>query len=316
MKGAITDMKQNLILTLDDKDKILDVCKALSSSIRLDILNYLAKKPAIITDVATEFDIPLSSAALYIKNLETAGLISTQTIPGSKGSQKLCGIQVDSVGINIFHSAPFHQPDCLYKESMPVGCYFDYKAQPSCGMASETQDLGSEDNVGVFARPDRFKAQLIWLSVGYLEYRFANAFLKKNAVNRIKFTFEICSEALGYNNDWPSDITVCINGKEIGILHCTGDYGDRKGKLNPSWWNPYSTQYGLLRTVEITTEGCFIDGIYVSDETISSLELVSNENIRFKLEVKEDAEYCGGFNLFGEKFGDYPQDILMELYYD
>ena len=74
-------MKQNLTLTLEDKEKILDICKALSSPIRIDVLNYLAKKPAIITDVAAKFDIPLSSAALYIKNLEAAGLIFTQTIP-------------------------------------------------------------------------------------------------------------------------------------------------------------------------------------------------------------------------------------------
>ena len=30
---------------------------------------------------------------------------------------------------------------------------------------------------------------------------------------------------------------------------------------------------------------------------------------------KEDAKYAGGFNLFGRTFGDYEQDILMELEY-
>lgn len=310
-------MKQNLTLTLNDKEKIVNICKALSSPIRLDVLNYLAKKPAIITDVAAEFGIPLSSAALYIKNLEAAGLIFTQTIPGSKGSQRLCGIQTDMVSIRVFPNADDSEPECLYQESMPVGCYFDYKARPSCGMASSIQgDLGFEDALDVFTSPDRFKAQLIWLSVGFLEYRFSSSFLTNASVNRIKFSFELCSEALGYNNDWPSDITISVNGREIGILHSAGDYGGRKGKLNPEWWNPSSTQYGLLRTVEITSHGCYIDKSFVSSETLSSLGLSQADNIRLKLEVKEDAEFCGGLNLFGKGFGDYPQDILMEFYQD
>ena len=30
---------------------------------------------------------------------------------------------------------------------------------------------------------------------------------------------------------------------------------------------------------------------------------------------KEDAQYIGGFNIFGEKYGDYPQNIIMNLEY-
>lgn len=307
-------MKQNIVLDLDNKEQIVNICKALSSPIRLDILYFLSQKPAIISDVAAEFDIPLSSAALYIRVLENAGLISVQPIPGSKGSQKLCGILVDSVQIDMFRDLHVQGPSYLYRETMPVGCYFDYRAKPSCGMASESHALGSEDNINMFTSPSRFQAQLIWLCNGFLEYRFSNTFLKKNPVNRVLYSFEICSEALGYNNNWPSDVTVSINGREIGIVHCEGDYGGRKGKLNPDWWNPSSTQYGLLRTVEITDTGCYIDGALTCAETIYSLGLLKDDDIRFKLECKEDALYSGGFNLFGEKFGDFPQDIVMELY--
>lgn len=307
-------MKENLILNLDNKDKLVDICKALSSPVRLDILHFLASKPAIISDIAAEFHIPLSSAALYVKVLENAGLIYAQTIPGSKGSQKLCGVLVDHIEIKMFPDMEEKKSSLLYQESMPVGAYFDYHVCPSCGMASETCYLGSEDNVRIFTLPSRFQAQLIWLSQGYLEYRFSNHFFESNSVNRIKYSFEICSEVLGYNNQWPSDITISINNHEIGIIHCDGDYGDRKGHLNPDWWNPSSTQYGTLRCVEITADGCYIDGVHISDENIYSLELADDDFIRFKLEVKEDARYAGGFNLFGEKFGDYPQNIVMEAF--
>ena len=312
----ISTMKQNLLLNLDDTEKLSNVGKALSTPVRLDILNYLAQTPTIISDLAAKFNLPLSSTALHIKVLENAGLITVQPIPGSKGSQKLCGIRIDKIEINMFQEEIANPPDYLYRESMPVGCYFDYSILPSCGMASEQRELGFDDNISVFVSPSRYKAQLIWLSCGFLEYRFSNSFLKNNAIDRVKFSFEICSEALGYNNDWPSDITISVNTHEIGILHCKGDFGGRRGMLNPEWWPEQSTQYGELRTFEITEEGCYIDGVSVSKENIYTLGLPYSDYIKLKLEVKRNAQYCGGFNIFGEKFGDYPQDIVMEFYND
>lgn len=309
-------MKQPLILNLKNAEALSNVGKALSVPVRLEILEYLARTPAIISEIATAFGLPLSSTALHIRVLENAGLIFVRPIPGSKGSQKMCSIRIEKIQIDMFQEEAAASPDYLYRESMPVGNYFDYSVMPSCGMVSELCDLGFEDNISVFVSPSRYKAQLIWLSCGFLEYRFSNSFLKNNSVNRVRFSFEICSEALGYNNDWPSDITISLNTHEIGLLHCKGDFGGRKGVLNPDWWYATSTQYGELRTVEITDEGCFIDDLQVSKENIYTLGLPYGDYIKFRLESKRDATYCGGFNLFGEKFGDYPQDIVMELYND
>jgi predicted transcriptional regulator len=307
-------MKFELQLNLTDRDKLTDLGKAFSSPIRLDILYFLAEKPAIISDVATHFDIPASSAALHIKTLENAGLISVQPIPGSKGAQKLCGVLVSRIDIDMFHSIMTKNRQVLYHEEVPIGSYFDYEISPPCGIVSEVSDIGPEDSLNGFFNADRFKAQLIWLSKGYLEYRFTNSVLKSNPANKVQFTFEICSEALGYNNNWRSDVSIWINGTEIGIIECLGDYGGKRGKLNPSWWSDTSTQYGDLRKVVITDKGCFIDEHKVSDHTIKSLGLDKNNYISMKIGVKPDAKYVGGFNLFGEKFGDYPQSIIMEVY--
>lgn len=73
-------------------------------------------------------------------------------------------------------------------------------------------------------------------------------------------------------------------------------------------------QYGDLRKIWITDNGCYIDEIKVSDYTIKSLQLDTLNYISFKIGVKPDARYVGGFNLFGEKFGDYSQNIIMEIY--
>lgn len=308
-------MKEELKLKLDNRDELVNVCKALSSQIRIDILEFLYIKPAIISDVAVHFGIPLSSAALHIKTLETAGLISVQPIPGSKGAQKLCGVLVSRVDIDIdILRDNGTNSYFLFQESMPIGCYFDYDVSPPCGIVSEISDLGAEDSIRGFFSPERHKAQLIWLTHGYLEYRFSNTILKSTPANKIQFTFEICSEALGYNNNWRSDISIWINNVEIGIVECLGDYGGRRGKLNPYWWNDSSTQYGDLRKIWIKEDGCYVDEKKVSDHNITSLGLQKGNCISFKIGVKPDAQYMGGLNLFGEKFGDYPQNIIMEVY--
>ena len=308
-------MKESLNLNLENRDELVNVGKALSSSIRIDILEFLAEKPAIISDVAAHFDIPLSSAALHIKTLETAGLISVQPIPGSKGAQKLCGVLVSNVNVDVIPNIG-NNSRYLFREDMPIGCYLDYKVSPPCGIVSEISDLGAEDSLSGFFSTERYKAQLIWLTYGHLEYRFSNTILKSTSANKIQFTFEICSEALGYNPNWRSDVSIWLNNTEIGVIECPGDYGGRKGKLNPYWWSDTSTQYGDLRKLWITGNGCYIDERKVSEHTISSLGLNKNSYMSFKIGVKPNAKYVGGMNLFGEKFGDHPQNIVMEVFHE
>jgi predicted transcriptional regulator len=125
------------------------------------------------------------------------------------------------------------------------------------------------------------------------------------------FSFEACSEAPGYNNDWPSDITVWINGHEVATFHCSGDFGGKRGIYNPDWWPDSSTQYGELHHLEITQEGCFGNGRKSSDINLEALGVTESEFISFKIGVKKDAEYMGGINIFGEQFGNFKQNIIM-----
>lgn len=90
-------MKKQIILNLEDIDTIVDVGKALSSKIRIQILKFLIRKSANITEIANQFNIPLSSAALHIKILEEAKMVLSQSVPGLRGSQKLCGIAFEQI---------------------------------------------------------------------------------------------------------------------------------------------------------------------------------------------------------------------------
>lgn len=309
--------KTGLSFDLDSGKQLSDIGKALSSPARIQILNYLIRKPSIISDLSNALGMPISTTVMHVNVLESAGLISVVPLPGSRGSQKRCGVIVGNININIFKENIDVASTLLFRQHMSLGNYFDYEVTAPCGIASEVSNIAAEDDVDGFCMPERVNAQIIWFTIGYLEYRFTNKLLRRmplENIGHIDFSFEVCSEAFGYNNDWPSDISLEINGIDVGTFLSPGDYGGRRGKLNPAWWNDASTQYGDFRTISITHYGCEMDGKLISSETLSSLHMDSGYYIAFRLGVRPDAERIGGINVFGEKFGDYPQGITMEIH--
>ena len=133
--------------------------------------------------------------------------------------------------------------------------------------------------------------------------------------NSIDFSLECCSEAPNFRFFWPSDISVWINGVDIGTFTCPGDFGGRRGQFSPKWWPINSTQYGLLNSWMVNKEGSFINGKKVSSVNIDNLKLTSKDYVSFKIGIKEDATNMGGINIFGRNFGDYNQDITMIISY-
>ena len=65
----------------------------------------------------------------------------------------------------------------------------------------------------------------------------------------------------------------------------------------------------------ITEHTTLINNEESSHVGLSDLFLRDNSFITVRIGNKEDAEYPGGFNLFGQKFGDYEQDINMSFVY-
>lgn len=309
-------MKEHIELDFSEKEQISKVAKALSSNVRLEILDILREKPLNISEISEKMGIPISSTALHMKVLEDSGIVITQSMPGLRGSQRVCGLKINQVTMTLLNQQENFPKDNIYTETMPIGNYFDCKITAPCGIASENTFLSSEDSVYGFYSPDKHTAQILWFTQGYLEYRFPNIQMQKlKHIKSLEFSMEICSEAPGYNNSWKSDITFWINGKEIGFFTSPGDYGGRRGKQTPQWWDNNMTQFGILKSLSITEEGTFLDGEFFSPLTLSDFSLRDNPYISFKLGVKEGAHYVGGLNLFGEKFGDYAQNILMKIIY-
>lgn len=306
-------MQQRLRLTLDDVKHLASIGRALSAETRIEILQLLCNADMNINEIAEALSIPQSSAAAHVKVLEETNLIRTTLQPGIRGSMKLCSKV--SYGIELELNSKRLGNDRTEVIQMPIGNYVDYKVEPTCGIVSEKGPIGEEDEPRCFYHPDRYKAKLLWLGKGYVEYRFPNNLLKHEKEKRVDLSMEICSEDHEYNHDYPSDITLWVNGFDAGTYTCPGDYGGRRGKLNPEWWPDKNTQYGVLKTWSLTEEGTFIDGELVSTTTLSQYQLGNREYISVRIGIKEDARHVGGINLFGDCFGDYAQHIKMVIYY-
>lgn len=298
--------------TLDDADRLSGIGKALSSQARIKILKLLTGKRLSVVEIADNLHIPASSAAVHVKVLEESGLIGTETLTGVRGNAKLCFRTVEGINIDFYTEDADSKCEIV---SMPIGSYVDYKVTPTCGLVSDKGEIDSEDEPGAFYNPDRTKAGLLWMGSGYVEYRFPNHMINGQPLRKLEISAEICSEDHEYNMDYPSDITMWINGKNAGCFYCPSDFGGRRGKLNPEWWPDKNTQYGMLKTWKITENGTYLDNEKVSSYTLSDYELTKDGFISVRIGNAEDAVNKGGLNLFGSSFGDYPQDINMKITY-
>ncbi|HHV09876.1 MAG TPA: ArsR family transcriptional regulator [Clostridiales bacterium] len=307
-------MPKILDLNADNEEILCNVAKALSSKDRIKIIKLLYYNSYNIGEIADLLQIPASTAALHVKILEGANLIHTEQQPGCRGSMKLCSRKNDFVNIRL--NGISKGVDQISTVAMPVGAYTDCKITPTCGLADVNGYIGYEDRPSDFFLPARFNAQLLWTAGGYAEYKFPYPIDPDIKLKQLVLTFEACSEVANYRENWKSDITIWINGYECGTWRCPGDFGARRGRLNPSWWENGVTQYGLLTTLTITETSSLINNEESSRIGLSTLSLKENSFITVRIGNKENADYPGGFNLFGQKFGDYEQDINMSFIYE
>ncbi len=306
-------MSQNISLNLDNVEKLSVIGKALSSDVRINLLKLLCHCSLNVNEIAERMQIPPSSAAMHVKVLEEAGLIRTELLPAVRGSMKVCHKAVDEIVVSTSTSLGTEKVEII---NMPIGAYVDYKVLPTCGLVSEKGPIGEEDEPRCFYHQDRGTAQLLWFGEGYVEYRFPNHMLKTAKETRLELSMELCSEDHEYNLDFPSDITVWVNGVEAGTWTCPSDFGGRRGVWNPEWWPDKNTQYGLLKTWILAENGTYLEEKKLNGYSLTDYRLNESDYISVRIGVKEDAVHKGGINLFGDGFGDFAQGIRMAIYYE
>lgn len=309
-------MGKTLRLSINREEELSKIGKALSSPERIRILNVLQNGSKTIAEIARDLGFPASSTKMHINILKDADLIRIEQMPGTRGNSKLCIRTTDKINIRLSENENF--ANNVISVEMPIGSYTECHVTPTCGLADENGIIGDDDQELDFYLPERIKAQMLWTSSGYVEYMFPNQLMSLpfHVVPReLSVSLEICSEVSGYNESWKSDITMMINGCDIGTWTSPGDFGARRGRNNPMTWYGGRTQYGLLTTWKVNESGGFVNNRMVSRTNLNSLSLMDHQGIRVWIGNLDDALNKGGFNIFGRKFGDYTQDIILTIAY-
>jgi predicted transcriptional regulator len=289
----------------------VEVFKALGNESRWRILSYLGERFVTVNQIARDLGLPASTASRHIALLEEAGLVHTGMRPASRGLEKVVARKFEAILIDL-PDRDGHI-DQVVEISMPIGAYMDFQVEPTCGLASSDGLIGLQDDPSSFYDPDRVSAQLIWFGSGYVEYQFPNRVPAGSIVTSVELSCEICSEAPMHDPEWPSDVSVWINGVHLGEWTCPGDFGERRGRLTPAWWPSTNTQYGLQKRWRVTPGGTSLDGVRLSDVSLDAIELQLERPISVRLGVRPDARHVGGLNIFGRGFGNYPQDLVLSL---
>lgn len=299
-------------LTLDNES--LAVYKALASEVRLQILQALAVSPATVSDLSVQLHLSKSIVSRHVHDLEQAQLIRLDSEnPVEDSRKKPYVLAIDRIQIT-FPKKIYLPFQCKMVE-VKLGYFSDFQALPSCGLASAVGVIGALDDPRSFVLNERIDASLLWFTEGYVEYVIPNFLEANQTPEMLDISLELSSEFPESNNNWPSDITFTINDVKVGTWTSPGNFSDVRGRLTPEWWDSRFSQYGILKHLRISNKDTGIDGVKISDVTLSSLDLKSSPFIKLKIGIDPEAEHKGGLTIFGEHFGNYPQNIVISLYY-
>lgn len=293
----------------------IEIFKSLGSEIRVSILRLLLdNRQMSMNEIAQSLGVSNGALTSHIKKMEETGLIKIDTVRSTHGNQKMCSVNVDRIVIDV-DGEDGEDAGQVFMEEIPVGHFSDYEVYPTCGMSTTEALIGEVDDPRYFAHPERMNAGILWFGKGRVEYLIPNLLPFNTKIDQLTLSFEVGSEAPGVFANWPSDITFRINGVNIGKWTSPGDFGDVRGIFTPDWWFDNWNQYGLLKMLSINKKGTFIDGLKISDANIKQLKLDYKSTIKFEFAVEEDSEHVGGLTLYGTGFGNYNQDIKVQIAY-
>jgi len=301
-------------LTLDDDERLEKLGDSLSSLTRRKILRLIVEKSYSLLELARELDIPMSTVAFHVKILREANLIKAIPNPSKKGNEKNISFECESVSVFFTDSTNVDRFTNIVK--IPLGSFTSFNITPPCAICTKEGIIHPLDDISAFYHPIRLKAQLISFYKGRIVFPIPLENQSPAKLESITISMEICSECPNYNNEWRSNITFYLDDNELATYLSLGDYGDRRGLYTPSFWGNNSSQYGMLVNIRVDNAGTFINGEKTGSTTISDLKLDGKFVTLLKIAVKDDAKYVGGINIFGKDFGDYNQDINVQLAYE
>lgn len=301
-----------MFIQLDQENSF--ILKALASDTRIAIITLLSDTPATVSEVASALGLSKAIVSRHIRLLEDAQIIRLQQDSETTDNRKKkFFLAVDHIAIDF--PQKIHLPFEEVTSEIKLGYYSDFSVTPTCGLASATKVIGELDDQRSFVSNDRVDASLLWFSEGYVEYVIPNNLRPESHMELLELSMELSSEFPESNDAWPSDISFYINDVFLGIWTAPGNYSDVRGKLTPTWWANGLSQYGLLKHLRITNKDTGIDGQKISAVTLDDLNIEDSPFIKIRIGVDPKAKNKGGLTIFGENFGNHPQNILLKFFY-
>ena len=295
------------------QNEIAIFSKALSSKLRVEILQYLAAYPGTgMMELADFFQVSRAAITQNIRQLNEAGLVEFGQSADDSGARKSCYLTEQQFMLNLGRQ---FQKQKIYSTEIPIGQFINYEVMPTCGIATTEKLIGHVDDPAFFADPQRVEAGMLWCGAGYVEYRLPNYLQKGQQVEELQFSMELSSEAPGVAENWPSDLSFSFNDIQLGNWTSPGDYGDVHGRFTPNWWIPNWNQYGLLKLLCINKSGTYVDGLMVSPVRIEDLDINEKKEFLFRIAAPAEALNAGGCTIFGRGFGNYNQGIKFNVIY-
>lgn len=135
----------------DISEKWLPVYEALSSRVRIKIINILAQNSLNIKQIAEELGLSSAIVTMHVKKLEAAGIVHSERKSIKGAVQKICFLDVDSLEIQ-FPSRKA-KVRSYHEFSMPIGHYSDFSVTPTCGIATPEKVIGQFDDPRYFFGP-------------------------------------------------------------------------------------------------------------------------------------------------------------------
>lgn len=292
----------------------INLFQALSADMRIKIIELLKKENLSIQSISNKLNISSAMVTKHITILEECGIVQSSFEKGIRGRLKMCQLNKDDM-ILIFNSNKEDFPKNSIRKMIPVGSFYDFSVTKPCGMASANQLIGFIDEPRVFYYEKKEEIQLVWFTEGKLTYHIPLFDIEIKNLKKIEITLELCSEHPGYNMHYPSDIFFYINNFCLGKYTSPGDFGNRRGRVTPSWWD-LGTQFGRLVNLMIDNVGTYIEGCKVSSVTMNDIVAQKRcvDVIDFSI-YTGIGDYNGGVNIFGSEFGDFEQDIEFTFFY-
>ena len=155
------------LLHITSLEEGLEIFKALGSDVRIQILNILLENSNMsMKELASRLNITNGALTGHIKKLENCGLISTSAESVVHGNQKICSIHWDRILIDLEEQSANED---VYNSEIKIGHYTGFDIVPTCGLASSKALIGEVDDSRYFEHPDRYDADILWFSKGFVE---------------------------------------------------------------------------------------------------------------------------------------------------